>query len=66
VPPLLRFAKQSGGGNTRTAMLFDPFLLEQKRRVQQPPKMFETFGGPKGKIDPERENGCHFPYGQFN
>ena len=47
--------------NTGTAMLFEAFLLEQKGRVQQPPKMRKIIGGPfnplysRGKIDPERE-----------
>jgi len=30
-------------GNIGTAMLSERFLLEQKARVQQPPKMRETF-----------------------
>jgi len=29
---------------TGTAMLFEEHLLEQMRRVQQPPKMRKTFG----------------------
>jgi len=38
-------------------MLFEEHLLEQMRRVQQPPKMRETFAGPKGKIDPSEKPG---------
>ena len=36
--------------NTGTAMLFEPFLLEQKGRVQQPPKMRKTVAGPRYSI----------------
>jgi hypothetical protein len=43
-------------GNIGTAMLFERHLLEQMPRVQQPPKIRETFAGPKGKSDLEREN----------
>jgi len=32
-------------------MLFEEHLLEQMRRVQQPPKMLKNSGGPKGKSD---------------
>jgi len=35
-------------GNLGTAMLYEEHLLEQMRRVQQPPKMRETFAGPLG------------------
>ena len=46
-------------GNLGTARMFERFLLEQKARVPQPPKMRKTFAGPLvntwGKIDPERE-----------
>jgi len=35
-------------GNIGTAMLFEPYLPEQIGRVQQPPKMRETFTGPAG------------------
>jgi len=35
-------------GNIGTAMLFEPYLPEQIGRVQQPPKMRETFAGPTG------------------
>jgi len=34
--------------NTGTAKLFEHFLLEQKVRVLQPPKIRETFAGPAG------------------
>ncbi len=40
--------------NLGTAMLFEEHLLEQMRRVQQPPKMRKTFGGPEGQNRPER------------
>ena len=38
-----------GSDKTGTAMLFEYFLLEQKVRVQQPPKMRKISGGLKGK-----------------
>ncbi len=43
-------------GNLGTAMLSERLLQRQKARVQQPPKMRKTFGGPanfrgRGKID---------------
>jgi hypothetical protein len=37
------------GDNTGTAMLFELYLQEQIQRVQQPPKMQETFAGQKAK-----------------
>jgi len=40
-----------GRDNLGTAMLSEPYLLEQIGRVQQPPKIRETFAGPKGKSD---------------
>jgi len=39
------------GDNTGTAKVSEQHLLEQMLRVLQPPKMRETFAGPKGKID---------------
>jgi hypothetical protein len=38
-------------------MVSELYLLEQIQRVQQPPKMRETFAGPKGKIDPSEKAG---------
>jgi hypothetical protein len=35
--------------NTGTARMFEWFLLEQKPRVPQPPRMRKTSGGLKGK-----------------
>ena len=43
--------ESAGGGNLGTAMLFEPRALEREGRVQQPPKILETFAGPKGKSD---------------
>ena len=47
-----RESQWSDSDNTGTAMLFEEYLLEQIRRVQQPPKMRKNIAVPlRGKID---------------
>ena len=50
-------SRQRRDDNTGTAKVSEHFLLEQKVRVLQPPKMRETFAGPMGKIDPSEKVG---------